>query len=395
VGGEDHALRIPYLNRLRAKGYGITAVSSGSGTLFGAAGIEHRSFNFDRFSSGYADWRAIFEFRKSISGIKPDIVHSFDTRPNLFVPFVVRRSAAVIRTINGLGWVFSSDEFKAKALRPIYFALQRAASIWTSATVFQNAADLDLFKSHGLLGKSRGHLIGSSGIDTNAFNEAQTRGPSRDQLRKELGLQDAEIILYVGRLTREKGIPSLLEAMPSVMAARPKARLLLVGPLDSEGPFAIDRSAIERLKPYVIALGSRKDVPSLLSIGNLFAFPTEYREGIPRVLLEAGFSGLPIVASNMPGCTDVVTHGLNGLLVPPKNSDALASAIISILSDPARAIDMGTRSIPIVKEKFELSWIMDAYCNIYDGVASRKSLQAPIHDVVSVGNNRVKAWPEI
>ncbi|MGO4816692.1 glycosyltransferase, partial [Cupriavidus sp. 2MCAB6] len=121
----------------------------------------------------------------------------------------------------------------------------------------------------------------------------------------------------VSRLTQQKGIPTLLEAASLVRKVRPGVRFLLVGPRESEGPFAVAQDEIDRQAPHVMALGARKDVPALLALAELFVLPTEYREGIPRVLLEAGLAGLPIVTTDMPGCSDVVTHHWNGLLVPP------------------------------------------------------------------------------
>ena len=144
-------------------------------------------------------------------------------------------------------------------------------------------------------------------------------------------------VMFVGRLTRQKGIPTLLEAVPRILHERPNARFVLVGPRITEGPFAVSEADIERHAPHVLALGPRTDIPALLGMADLFAFPTQYREGIPRVLLEAGLAGLPIVASRMPGCNDVVEDGWNGYLVAPRDVDGLASRIADLLSDRARA----------------------------------------------------------
>jgi glycosyltransferase involved in cell wall biosynthesis len=372
VGGEDHTLRIPYILALQKRQFRVTAVSTGDGSAFERANIAHASYRFDRFSSGRGDWGLIRSFRKLMDELKPDVVHSFDTKPNLLVPIAVRRSAAVVRTINGLGWVFSSAEPRALALRPVYGALQWLVSRWTSATVFQNRDDQNLFERYRLLGNSQSRLIGSSGIDADAFFAAQRSGPSAAQLRAELGLQDAEIIIYVGRLTRQKGIPTLLKAVPLVLAQRPAARFVLVGPLESEGPFAVDRALIDSLAPHVVTLGMRKDVASLLGMADVFAFPTEYREGVPRVLLEAGLAGIPIVSSKMPGCSDVVEDGVNGHLVAPHNPGEFAARIIQLLGDAPQARAMGARSVAVVREKFELARVVDAYCDVYQSVLAQR-----------------------
>jgi glycosyltransferase involved in cell wall biosynthesis len=379
VGGEDHLLRIPFLLSLRERGFRVTAVSSSDGAAFAPHGIAHHQLSFDRFASGSAEWGTLRAVRKLLLEIRPDIVQSFDTKPNLLTPIAVRGQLPVIRTINGLGWTFSSLEPRALALRPIFCCLQGLASIWTAATVFQNRDDQAFFARYRLVGRGKGRLVHSSGIDADAFANARDRGPSATAMREELGLQSAEIVIFVGRLTRQKGIPTLLEAVPRVLRERPNARFVLVGPWQSEGPFAVTKADIDRYAPYAIALGPRRDVPALLGMADLFAFPTQYREGVPRVLLEAGLAGLPIVASRMPGCNDVVEDGWNGYLVPPRDVAALSSRIIEVLSDRAHAKLMGGRSIGFVREQFALSRVVDQYCDLYESVLDGRTPGKPSH----------------
>jgi glycosyltransferase involved in cell wall biosynthesis len=368
IGGEDHALRIPFLQALRERGFRITAVSSGIGSEFSSIGIPHRRLAFDRFGSGNEDRRSLRAARKLVSELRPDIVQSFDTKPNLLAPLALRGMVPVVRTINGLGWTFSSFEPRALALRPIFCGLQWLASFWTAMTIFQNRDDQAFFERYRLVAADRGRLIRSSGIDAGMFAAAMRHGPSARMMRDELGLQSAEVVIFVGRLTRQKGIPTLLEAVPRVVSERPDARFVLVGPMESEGPFAVSQTDVDRYAPHVLALGPRPDIPALLGISDVFVFPTQYREGVPRVLLEAGLAGLPIVASRMPGCNDVVDDGWNGYLVAPGDAEALSSRIIDILSDRARAKVMGARSVGFVRERFALSGVVDQYCDLYEHV---------------------------
>jgi glycosyltransferase involved in cell wall biosynthesis len=188
----------------------------------------------------------------------------------------------------------------------------------------------------------------------------------------------------VSRLTVQKGIPALLEAAAIVHAVRPGVRFLLVGPRESEGPFAVDQALIDRHAPYVIALGVRSDVPALLGLADVFACPTEYREGIPRVLLEAGLAGVPIVATRVPGCDDVVVENWNGHLVPQRDPRALAAAILDLLRDPARARAMGERSIELVRREFDLNVVTNRYADLYRQLLSTgrpsDDQTVPLHD---------------
>lgn len=371
VGGEDHALRIPFLAALQNRGLRVSAAGTGAASAFAKTGIPYHQYQFDRFGVGFADRAAMGQLARLVKSARPDVIQTFDTKPNLFAPLALRGSVPVVRTINGMGWVFSSTELRALAFRPVYLAMQRLAACWTAATVFQNKADSSFFQRHRLLGKSSSVIIGSSGIDVGAFEAAQARTASPAALRAELGLGDSEIVLTVSRLTVQKGITTLLEAAKLVHEVRPNVRFLLVGPRESEGPFAVGQELIEAHAPYVIATGARSDIPALLGIADLFAFPTEYREGIPRVLLEAGLAGVPIVASRMPGCDDVVREDWNGKLVAPRDPRALAASILDLLQDSARAKTMGQRSINVVRKEFDLNVVADRYAELYTQLHSR------------------------
>jgi glycosyltransferase involved in cell wall biosynthesis len=208
-----------------------------------------------------------------------------------------------------------------------------------------------------------------------------------------LGLENCEIVITVTRLTRQKGIPTLLEAAALVHAARPTVRFLLVGPRESEGPLAVTRAELDRHAPYVVATGMRSDIPSLLKAADVFAFPTEYREGVPRALLEAALAGLPIVATNMPGCNDVVRDGWSGLLVPPHSPRLLATKIIDLLDDRSTARAMGGRAAELVRQEFNLDLTVARYIAAYNELLDdplRSKLQAARNDRdhVSLGNER-------
>ncbi len=178
VGGEDHPLRIPFLLSMRERGFRITAVSSDDGTAFARHGIAHRRIAFDRFASNGAELSILRSIRGLIGELRPDIIQSFDTKPNLLVPLAVRGQVPVIRTINGLGWTFSSLEPRALALRPVFCGLQWLASFWTAVTVFQNRDDLAFFRRWRLMRRNKAQLIAAliNSIIVSAFPNPQGSG---------------------------------------------------------------------------------------------------------------------------------------------------------------------------------------------------------------------------
>jgi len=367
IGGEDHHLRIPFLRALAAEGFRVTAAASGNPAPFLHADIAYRHFEFGRFIGPLSDRNALRELRVLLAQENPDLVQTFDTKPNLLVPLAVRgmTGVPVVRTINGLGWVYSSRSPTALGLRPVQRVLHRLAARTTTATVFQNRDDMDFFRRHGMLGRSLARLIPGSGIDIGRFAAAAASAGPATTLRMTLGLGTDEVVLTVTRLTRQKGIPTLLKAAALVHSVRPGVRFLLVGPRESEGPLAVSQAEIDRHAPYVMAIGQRSDVPALLGIADAFAFPTEYREGVPRALLEAGLAALPIVATRMPGCNDVIRDGWSGYLVPPRRPRVLAARILALLACREAARTMGQRAKERVMEEFGLDLTVARYCDLY------------------------------
>jgi len=352
---------------LRDNGFRLTAASSGGPAPFVQAGFDFRPFHFDRFINPLGDWRALKALSRLLAELRPDLVQSFDNKPNLMLPLAARSvsDVQVVRTINGRAWLYSSRSPLVLTLRPIYRALHRFAVRSTAATTFEIRDDQAFFERHRLLGDKRSELIPGAGIDVKGFERALAMGPSPTQLRHELGLGTAEIVITVTRMTRQKGLPALLKAAALVHEARPGVRFLLVGPRQSEGPLAVSQGEIDRHAPYVKALGPRSDVPALLSLADVFAFPTEYREGVPRVLLEAALAGMPIVTTSMPGCCTVIRDGWNGFVVPPRAPRLLAARIIDLLNDRESGRAMASRAAEQVRQEFGLETIIARYTALY------------------------------
>ncbi|SFI52223.1 glycosyltransferase [Albimonas pacifica] len=382
VGGEDNVLRLPFILAMRERGFEVVAADSGDPAPFRKAGVEHAAFPFDRFISPLSDLRALRRLAALLETLEPDIAQGFDTKPCLFLPLARGLSGAdtqVVRTICGRAWVYSSRTPLALGARPVYRALHRLAARSTAATVFEIEDDLEFFRRHRMAGR-RGMVIpaGGGGVDVAGFGRALAAGPSAEALRDELGLGDAPVAITVTRVTRQKGVPALLEAAARVHAVRPDVRFVLVGPRDSEGPLAVTEAEIAAHAPYLIATGARSDVPALLRMADLFVFPTEYREGVARVLLEASLAGLPIVSTAMPGCREVISDGWNGRLTPPGDPEALAEAVLEVLDDPDGGRAMAANAALQARTVFSLDAIADRHAALYaELLGERRADRAP------------------
>jgi glycosyltransferase involved in cell wall biosynthesis len=383
IGGEDHHLRIPAICALREHGFRVTAACSGAEEPFRAAGIPFRHFPLSRFvAPPWADWKTCRALVRLLDQVQPDVAHCFDSKIGMLFPNVARFArdsprTAIIRTINGLAYIFSSRSPVAITLRPVYRTLHRLGAASTAATMFEISEDKAYFEAKRLLGRSRSFLVPGAGVDVEGFAQTVATAPPRDKLRQQFGLGDAPVVITVTRMTRQKGIPTLLRAAELVHRNSPKVRFLLVGPRESEGPLAVSDAEIARHAPYVIATGPRADVPALLRMADVFAFPTEYREGVPRVLLEAALARLPIVTTSIGGCCDVIKDRWNGLVVPTRSPEVLADKISWLLNHRQEAAVMAERADEVVRREFSLEVVVAHQVAMYRSLLGTSASRPP------------------
>jgi glycosyltransferase involved in cell wall biosynthesis len=380
VGGEDHDLRIPFMTALAQRGYRITTAASAAPEPFDRARLEYIRFRFNRFWDTASDFRTWRTLGRILKDVDADIVHSYDTKLSVLVPYAsyFNPRTIVVRTINGRAWTFSSRSIGARALRVLYRPIQRLGAVTTSATVFEHREDQAFFERNWLIGKGESVKIPGAGIDIRGFEDSQRAGPTPGTLRAELGLEGSDVVVTVGRVTREKGILDLLKAAALVHQKRPSVKFLIVGPRQSEGPFAVSDAELAPHSEYVITTGPRSDVPSVLAMADVFAFPSAYAEGLPRALMEAALSGIPIVTTDQPGCMEIVRDGLNGYVTPRCNPRALAEGILTVLDDRATAARMAALGPGIVKNEFSLERVLDQHVELYERLLTRRRMSSEL-----------------
>ncbi len=373
VGGDDIHKRIPLLHALRDRGFDVAAVGSEDDDDFREQGIPYFRYNLKRKLTPFSDLRSCRELSALLKTRQPDVVHGFDPKPAIAAPILAKKAGVPgrVRTITGLGFVMASDSPLARALRPVYRRLQRQASA-SSFTIFQNCDDRDYFLRHGLVRKARQELVLGSGIDVEGLRSERPDGETLAKLRRSLDLEGKTVVTMISRVDENKGIGEFCNAAPLVQKQHPDAVFLLVGPYASEGKQAAHIVEEIRRQPETIRyLGPRKDIPAILSLSDVLALPS-YREGLPRILVEAGAMEVPAVATDVPGCREVIRDGWNGRLVPPRDGRALARAIGELLQDRKMRLEMARRGYLYVKDKFDLSYVADAYAAIYHRALSER-----------------------
>ena len=282
---------------------------------------------------------------------RPQVVHHFTIKCVIYGSIAARWAGQVgrVNAVTGLGHLFTDRGLKASLVRPLVCSLYRLAFGGSRVnTVFQNSEDFDSFVSWGLLKKENCELIRGSGVDVTRF----TRKGRDDQpvASRDQGVK----ILFASRLLSEKGIFELLEAFGKVRSDHPQCELLIAGDIYSENPSSLTMQDLEKMKEVegVNFLGHVDDMIELLDEVDIVALPS-YREGTPRILIEAAAMELPIVASDIAGCQGLVQEGINGLLVPPKRVEPLAEALAKLVADQDLRQRLGQEGRKIVLNDFD------------------------------------------
>ena len=309
--------------------------------------------------------QSVTALREVIQQARPDLVHAVNTKPCLVAPRATRSlGIPCVRTVTGLGSAFSSDGLLYRGMQLAFRHMHRRVADDVLMTIFQNPDDLDYFVEAGLCPADQTKLILGSGIDIDEFLSRISSPKRLDEIRTELGLHGRTVITMVSRMMRTKGVAELVEAAEAVHRRHPEALVLLVGPLVESGPSALSESAISS-SDAVKWIGLRTDVADILSVSDAFVLPSYLREGIPRVLFEAGALKLPIVTTDMPGCRETVRDGWNGFLIPPRDSKAIEQALESLLKSADRRREMGRNSLQLVRDRFELTIVSHEYADVY------------------------------
>jgi glycosyltransferase involved in cell wall biosynthesis len=301
---------------------------------------------------------------------RPAIAHHFTIKPNLYGTLAARLAGVpvVIATVTGLGYIWTDDGPKARVLRAILEPIYRRVLRLADAVIYLNEED------RRTLGGRRTVLIPGEGIDLETFSPSAVPPERRAALRSELGLgPDNHVVLMVGRMLRHKGVLEFVEAARRVRAACPGAVFVLVGPSDEGNPARIPPEKLQAWESEgaVRYLGVRGDVRDLMAVADVVVLPS-YREGIPRVLIEAAAMGRPLVATDVPGCREVVRNGVNGLLVPARDAVALAEAIESLLKNPKLRAEFGAASRQLAEERFSDQRVVGSILDLYRALLAEK-----------------------
>ncbi len=371
-----YRLRMPWIKLLRENGYDVFAVvASGAwNDRIEAGGAKYVEWKLSRSGRNpLAEVGSVLGLTKIFRRIKPDIVQNFHTKPNIYAPIAAKLAGVplTISTVTGLGYTFvDRPGFRAKIAKRLNLGMYSFSNRLAREIAFQNPDDMELLKASGGLSRSKGRLIpGGSGVDVTEYNPGTRNSEESQKIRQSLGIaSNAFVSMFVGRLQLDKGLVEFVEAARQLKNKRNDIVFVMVGAPDPGNKRSVPELTLAQWKSEgnVIFTGRREDVPQLMATANVITTPTFYREGLPRTLLEAAATGLPLIGTDMPGVREAIANGVNGILIPTRDSSALASAVEELADDPDKAQRYGNESLNRANNEFDYRRVVGEYLKMYE-----------------------------
>jgi glycosyltransferase involved in cell wall biosynthesis len=304
------------------------------------------------------DLRLFARLRRLCRDIRPHIVHNVTIKPMIYGSLAARFCGVrgIVNAVSGVGYAFTDGRGGRKLLRSFArLAYQVAFKDKRVHVIFQNEDDQAQFVSGGLIEREHSTIIRGSGVDLARFIVGKP--PQEPPV----------VILMPARALRDKGVVEFAAAAARLRQEGRLVECVLAGGLDPDNPASLTREEVRALEVSsgMKWLGHVDDMPARLAACHIVCLPS-YREGLPKALIEACASGRPIVTTDVPGCRDVVADGQNGLLIPSRDSSALAAALARLVDDAEMRARMGTKSRQRAQAMFSVSDVVRQTLAIYE-----------------------------
>jgi glycosyltransferase involved in cell wall biosynthesis len=362
----------PQLSAFIAAGYEVFGASAPGRYVdaLTARGVTHIPLRHaTRSMAPRHDAAALVELIRVFRAVRPDVVHTHNPKPGVYGRIAARcaRVPAVVNTVHGL--YATPDDPLVK--RAVVYSLERVAAACSDAELVQNVEDIPTLRKLRIP-EARLTVLGN-GVDLTRFRPDRIGPEHRARLRAEWGVRPGQVVVgAVGRLVWEKGYRELFAAARALRGSAPDLHFVVVGGLDEAkadqlGP---DDLAAVGHDANITFLGLRDDVDDLYGAMDVYTLAS-YREGFPRSAMEAAATGLPVVATDIRGCRQVVEPGRTGLLVPAHDAGALAAAIRSLGTDPDRRAEFGAAALAKARAEFDDRTVVRTTLATYDRLLAR------------------------
>jgi glycosyltransferase involved in cell wall biosynthesis len=365
--------RLSLAKALQAQGHEVLLISPPGeyGARLQAQGFRWKALPMDRKSlNPLQELRLLFYLCRLYRREQPALAHHFTIKCVVYgsIAALVACVPMRVNAVAGMGYVFTNQALKARLLRPLVRGLMRRVLNGRGARlILQNNDDMAAFANAGLARPELTRLVMGSGVDLERFTP---RAPTGPQAQAGHDVQPTRVVL-AARLLWDKGIAEYMEAARQLKAKGLSIRFLLAGAPDPGNPAAIPQATLDgwQADGLIELLGQVSDMAALFAAVDMVVLPS-YREGLPKSLIEAAACALPLVTTDVPGCREVVTHEVDGLLVPVKDAQALANAIERLHLDPAWARQLGlaarARALREFDEKIVIRKTLAVYGELLD-----------------------------
>ena len=356
--------REPVAKAARDRGF-LVVVATAAGPAVHAivdAGYEHREIRLTRSGRNpFAEALSVVSLIQLFRRVRPDVVHLVTIKPVLYGGLAawMVRVPGIVSAISGLGTVFgsTSDSRMSMAQFATKLLYRLALGHRNQRVIFQNSNDRNVLAMLTRFQRNKTVMITGSGVDLSEYkmiDEVETEAP---------------VVVMAARLLRDKGVYEFIHAARILKRRNVRSRFLLAGDPDPGNPSSVNNADLEkwRAEGNVEILGFREDVATIFAMSHIVVLPS-YGEGIPKVLIEAAACGRAVVTTDIPGGREAIEPGKSGLLVPPRDADALADAIQLLIENQDLRRQMGRAGRELAKQKFRIEEVVAQHLSIYDAL---------------------------
>ena len=342
----------------------IASPEDGCEDTFKIKGLMHHKLPISRTSINiFSEIKAFLNIYFLIKKINPDLLHLITIKPVIYGGIISRliQIKGVVSAVPGLGYVYISKGIRAAILRFfINYFYKVSFSKKSLKIIFQNKDDMNKLRLAVGFDPIKSVIIKGSGVDLDEFKSTPLP-------------EGRPVISMISRLQEDKGVKEFARAAQMIKERKIEADFWLIGDTDSSYPSPILIEDLQEWenKGFLSVLGYRKDINILIGNSNIIVLPS-YREGLPKVLLEAAACGRPVITTDVPGCRAAIEEGKTGLLVPPRDSLSLADKIEYLLRNKELLKKMGNAGRKLAEENFSLDKVVSAHLKIYSSLIDKE-----------------------
>lgn len=352
--------RLPIALQAMKEGHQVYLFAKDTGQMeyLSSLGINVCSINLERGSiNPLQTLRLLFDLKLQLKKIKPDVAHLVTIKPVLIggLAAILAKVPAIVYAISGLGFIFTNTMLKAKILRLGIIPLYRLAlSAKNKNVIVQNLDDLRILRQYVAIPQSQTVLIPGSGVDLTQFNV------------QPLALKN-KIVLMACRLLADKGVYEFHKSVLLLKDKYPNTRFVLIGGVDPDNPASLTEQELNKWveKGDLEWWGHQSNMSKILSQATIVVLPS-YREGMPKVLLEAQALGRPIITTDVPGCREAIEDAKTGFLVKVKDEYSLANAIEKLINNDELCLEFSRNARLLAEKKFDIKQVVIAHMDIYE-----------------------------